>query len=250
MQITTDGIVIKESAVGDYDRVLSVLTRDLGVIRAFSVGSRRIKSKKNASTSLLAYSRFSLSKSKDAYRVDDAAPREMFFGLRDDIVKLTVAQYLCELCLHTVPEGEPSEEYLRLVLNTFHFLCDPKSDADLLKAIAELRLMTVAGFAPDLLACRACGTYDGKRMYFDTNGSSLICADCLGTPNNSVSELDGAMLAAMRHIVYSDFEKLFSFSIPHDSAARLSRVTEKYVISVTERGYKTLDFLNSLLPHM
>ena len=63
MQITTDGIVIKENAVGDYDRVLSVLTRDLGVIRAFSVGSRRIKSKKNASTSLLAYSRFSLSKS-------------------------------------------------------------------------------------------------------------------------------------------------------------------------------------------
>ena len=87
-------------------------------------------------------------------------------------------------------------------------------------------------------------------MYFDTNGSSLICADCLGIPDNSVSELDGAMLAAMRHIVYSDFEKLFSFSIPHDSAVRLSHVTEKYVISVTERGYKTLDFLNSLLPRM
>jgi DNA repair protein RecO (recombination protein O) len=51
----------------------------------------------------------------------------------------------------------------------------------------------------------------------------------------------------MRHIVYSDFNKLYSFSIPPESAKRLSKITEKYLTEQVDFNFKTLDFLNSVI---
>ncbi len=247
MQITTDGIVIKENAVGDYDRAVTLLTRDIGVVRAFSVGARRLKSKKNASTSLLAYSRLTLKKSREVYRIEEAESKEMFFGLRGDIVKLSVAQYLCELCAVTVPENETSEELLRLILNTLAFLSDSDRDPYLLKSIAELRLVSASGYAPDLVGCRECGCYEADGFYFDTEASSLLCRSCAEQLGAAAGfKLDMTLTSALRHIVFSDFSRLFSFTVPEERARALSRVTEGYVLSVSERGFKSLDFLHSL----
>ena len=128
MQMITDGIVIKENDVGEYDRAITVLTRDFGIIHAFAVGARRLKSKKNTSTSLLAYSRFSFADNGKSIRVDEATPIEMFFPLRYDIVRLSAAQYICELCGTLAPREEPAEMFLRIVLNTIFFLTQPERD--------------------------------------------------------------------------------------------------------------------------
>ncbi len=248
MQLITDGIVIKENNVGDYDRAVTVLSRDYGIIRAFSVGARRVKSRKNASTSLFAYSKFTFVKSRDTYRVEDAAPQEMFFDLRSDIVKLAVAQYICEIAQTVVPENENAEMYLRLILNTFHFLSKPESDPYLLKSIAELRFMTISGYQPDLVACRECGCFENNEIYFDILDSSIICKECLneGYEMSNLLMLDSSLLSAIRHITYSEFNKLFNFTISPEKSRYLSSVTEKYTSVITERKYRTLDFLHSL----
>lgn len=248
MQLITDGIVIKENNVGEYDRAVTVLTRDFGIIRAFSVGARRIKSRKNASTSLFAYSKFSFQKKNDTYRIDDASPIEMFFDLRSDIVKLAVAQYICEVAATVTPENEKTEMYLRLILNTFHFLTKKDADPYLYKSIAELRLLTISGYQPDFVACRECGCYENDEMYFDTLDASIVCKNCLGEGHdmNNYLALDGSILSAMRHITYSEFNKLFSFTLSEERARYLSTICERYTSAITERKYRTLDFLHTL----
>ncbi len=245
MKITTDGIVIKENDVGDYDRAVTVLTRDHGIIRAFSVGARRIKSKKNSSTSLLAYSRFTFSEKKDTYRIEEAEPIRVFFGLRDDIVKSSVAMYICELSLSLAPVDAEAVEFLRIVLNTLHFL-EGDSDPHLLKSIAELRMISAAGYQPDLVACCKCGEFEKEKMYFDIKNASVICGDCFSGSTDGAFETDSSVLAAMRHIVYSDFSHLFSFSLGSERSRYLSDVTENYIKYTLERGFKTLDFLHSI----
>ena len=246
MQIITDGLVLKEKNVGDNDRVITVLTRDRGILRAFSVGARKIKSKKNASTSLLAYSKFTFTGNADKLRVEDATPLEMFFDLRTDILKLSVAQYICELCQNLAPTDENAEEYLRLALNTLHFLSKPNSDPYLLKSIAELRIMTISGYQPDLVACRECGCFENDKMYFDVGDASIVCDDCIDAAASSLIPIDRSILSAMRHIVFSDLNKLFSFSLSQEKSKYLSSITEKYLCDKMERGFKTLDFLHSI----
>ena len=54
------------------------------------------------------------------------------------------------------------------------------------------------------------------------------------------------LLTALRHIVYSDINKLFMFSIPDEAAVALSQITERYLLNKTEQKPKTLSFFNSL----
>ena len=67
-RFTTDALVIKEMSVGESDRLVTLFTRDYGLIRAFAAGAKSVRSKKGAATSLLTYGSFTLLRKKDTYK--------------------------------------------------------------------------------------------------------------------------------------------------------------------------------------
>ncbi len=248
MKFTTDGLVIKENNVGESDRVVVVLTRDKGLISAFCSGARKPKSKNAASTALLSYSHLCITQTKDTYRITEAEAIDVFFDIRTDIQKLSLAQYICELCQVLVPYEVEGEDFLRLALNSLHYIEKGKMDIYSIKALTELRLMVIAGFMPDLVGCRGCGSDRDFPMWLDLIGGDMLCDGCkrAQTQGGSFAELDKTTFAAMRHIVYSEFNKLYSFALPPENAKYLSFVTERYLLAQTERKFKTLDFFHSL----
>ena len=107
MQINTDGLIIREQSIGESDRLVTVLTREQGILRAFVRGAKAMKSRSASSTQLLCYSRLSIYEGREKYIIDEAEPIEVFFSLRTDFEKLSLAQYFCELALALAPEGLP-----------------------------------------------------------------------------------------------------------------------------------------------
>ncbi len=248
MKFSTDGLVIKENNVGESDRVVQVLTRDKGLISAFVSGARKPKSKNAAATALLCYSHLTFTQTKDTYRITESEAINVFFELRSDIERLSLAQYICELCQVLVPFGVEGEDYLRLALNSLHFIAKGKMDIRSVKALTELRMMVIAGFMPDLVGCRECGTDLEFPLWLDLAGGDMLCNGCKSAESvgGQFAELDKTTFAAMRHIVYSDFERLYSFSLPPENARYLSFVTERYLMAQTDRKFKTLEFFHSL----
>lgn len=250
MKFKTDGLVIKSNNVGENDRAVVILTRDKGLISAFVSGGRSIKGKNSAATALITYSSFEITKKSDTYRITDSEVHKSFFSFSNDIVKFSLAQYICELCLSIVPyetEGE-SEDFLRLGLNALHFIEKGQIDLSIIKAVVELRMMVIAGLMPDLTACRVCECEDSFPFLLDLTGGEILCERCkaLGEYKGEFVRLDKSTLFAMRHIAYCDFNKIFSFSLPESSASYLSFVTEKYLLAQTDKRFKTLEFLHSL----
>lgn len=252
MKFTTDGLIIRETNVGESDRAVVVLTRDKGLISAFVSGARKPKSKNAAATALLSFSSLTFNRTKETYRITESEAIEVFFGLRTDIQKLSLAQYICELCHVLVPFEVEGEDFLRLALNSLHFTAEGKMDIYAVKALTELRMMVIAGFMPDLVGCRNCGTDRRYPMFLDINGGDMLCNDCKASAavQGSFAELDRTTFAAMRHIVYSDFKRLYSFSLPPQNARYLSFVTERYLSAQTDHRFKTLDFFHSLETQM
>ena len=244
LRITTDGLVIKETNIRDNDRMITIITRDLGVITAFVRGVKSIKSKRGSATSLLSFSNFNLELKGDTYTVTEASTNKVFFGAGSDIVTLTVAQYFCELCNVFRPYEKESEEFLRLILNSLHFLTENKRSAELIKAITELRVAVIAGYAPNIVACDGCGEFEDAVMYFNLQDGTLYCSEC---HNDKCISVTLTVLQAMRHIVYSKFEQLYSFEIPETAAKELSQLTEKYVTYQTEHRFTTLEFLRGII---
>ena len=126
MRTNTDGLILKEQNIGEKDKLVTVLTRHNGLVRAFVRGAKSFKNRKNSATGMFCYSKLSLYKTKDAYIIEEAEPVETFFGLREDLEKIALAQYFSELVMMLVQEDEPAEEYLRLILNSLHFLAKDK----------------------------------------------------------------------------------------------------------------------------
>ncbi len=248
MKFTTDGLIINTHNVGENDRSVVVLTRDRGILNAFVSGARKVGSKNMAGTSLLAYSSLTVTEKGETNRITESEPIKTFVNLSSDILKFSLAQYFCELCAGIVPYGVEDEDYLRLVLNSLHFLADGSKDIYLIKAVTELRLMVIAGFMPDLVGCSECGSDQDFPLFLDIEGGELLCKGCKIKSDRKglFMELDRTTLAAARHIAYSDFNKLYSFSVPKEHSKYLSTLSERYLLSQTERKFKTLDFFHSL----
>ena len=253
MQIKTDGLIIRDLNVGEDDRIVTILTRERGIIRASARGARRAKSRLSTSTRLFCYSDFALYRGHEKYIIDDAQPLEFFLGVDRELDGLALAQYFAQLSAVLVPEEEQAEPFLRLMLNALSFIKSAKRPLPIIKAAFELRLLTMSGYMPDIVACRSCGSFEAETMSFFPLTGTLLCGDCGGdAPGNSADSngrrlpLSKGALAAMRHIAYADFEKLFSFSLPEGAVNELCAASEAYLLCRIERGFPTLDFYNTI----
>lgn len=245
MLLTTDGLIIREQNANESDRLLTILTQDRGVLRAFANGARRFKNKNASSTSLLTYARFVLYEGKQKYIVNESDPKEIFFGLRSDIQKLSLSQYLCELCLHLAPEQDDAAVFLRLMLGALYRLETRKRSESLIKLTVELRLLSLTGYMPDLIMCSKCNIYEAEEMLFLIQKGSIVCRKCYEGYEPYVSLNPGA-LHALRHIVFSAPEKLFSFSVSENTEKILAQACESYLQSRLQYPLPTLDFYHSI----
>ncbi len=246
-KIKTDGLIIKQQNIGEQDRLVTVLTRDLGIIRAFVRQGKNIKSRSCASTGLLCYSQITLYKSKkDYYTVENAVLTNMFSDLRYDLSRLSLAEYFCELAATVCPQEQEADEHLRLILNALHLLAKGDLPELLIKSAVEMRLACISGYMPDLLMCPLCGVYEAEEMYFLPRGQ-ILCRDCFlkGSSERGVL-LSQGLVSALRHLVFSEDKKLFSFSLSDESLIRLNEITESYLSSKVEKSFSTLQFYKTV----
>ena len=243
-RFTTEALVVKEMKIGESDRLVTLFSREYGIIKAFASGAKNIKSKKAGATSLLTYASFTIKNKNGSYRIYEATPITVFFGAGSDIEVLALSQYFCELSTVFAVEGQPNTELLRLILNSLHFLTKEKRFPPLIKAITELRTAVIAGYAPDLVACENCGKFEDAVMFFNILEGYLHCSECKGGSGFKV--IDRTLLTAMRHIVYSEFRNLYSFQIPDDKARQLADITGRYITIQTEHKFSTLEFYESI----
>ena len=248
MEITVNGLIIKEKAFKG-DRILLILTNNHGVVTAYAKGAKSPKSRFASSTELFCYSHFVLTEKKDNYWVESADIIDVFFGLRSSIEKISLASYFCEISSLLSPVNDDSEEYLRLILNCLKFLENDKKSFLFLKSLYELRLLTMSGFMPDLVACTKCGCFENTSMNFFIDSGIIICEKCFEKSplTDKNIKIPYSVLAAMRHIIYSPFDKLFSFTLADKPLKILSDTCEEYLLTHIEYTPKTLVFLHSVI---
>lgn len=240
---TTNGLVIRQQTIGESDRLVTLLTADYGLVRAFVRGAKRIKSQWISSTSLFSYAEFTLYRGKDAFVVDNAIPVELFFDLRGDIERLALAQYFAQLVYDVGVEDQPAEELLRLTLNALHLLCNGKRENRQIKAVFEFRLMCLTGYMPHILACKKCNTYETDFMYFSIHEGCIYCENC---PKADTIPVSKTIMTAVRFICLTEPGRIFGFSLSDDNMALLCRIAEEYTIARIQHKLPTLEFYKSL----
>lgn len=244
MTILTDGIIINEKPLKDKDKIITVLTREKGVISVFANGAK--VGKHSSATSLLAYSDFSIAGTKSgSFVLKDAVPKQVFFKLREDLTVLSLAQYFAELTYELAPREDKADEELSLILNCLHLLCEGKKDISLIKSVMELRLLTLSGYMPAVECCSECGCdLEGDQNYFDCYTGEFFCNSCKGQKKLPAVSL--GVLSAIRYICLAPPNRIFSFNLPEDALFSLGNLSERYLKNITLKKFKTLDFYKKM----
>jgi DNA repair protein RecO (recombination protein O) len=245
--LVTRGIVLRETETKETDKILTLLTPDHGKIAVIARGARRKNCRFAAAAQALAYSEWTLYRKGDWYYANEGETLELFAGLRRDLTRLSLGCYLAELTEAVTLEEVPADELLRHLLNGLYALDRLRKPEDLVKAAFEFRLLCLSGYEPLADACAVCGKEQPEDPVLDTVQGVVRCRGC-GSSAGQVFPLCPDSLAALRHIVYGDPKRLYSFTLNADAMRRFSRAAESYTAVQLDRGFRTLDFYRSLLP--
>lgn len=244
MFLKTDGLVVRQVNYKDNDQILTVLTKEHGLMTLKARGVRSRSSRLKGACQLLAYSEFTVFENRGFHTIDEANAIQMFSELRTDIELLSLASYFAQVAEVLSQEDMPNPELLSLTLNALYALCRRLCTPELVKAAFELRAACLGGYTPELSGCAVCGDPEPDR--FDVRGGILCCASCSAGEGLRLPVSPGS-LAAMRYLVSCDAKRLFSFRLEGRAVKELCDLTETYLQTQLERGFYTLDFYKSLL---
>ena len=247
MHMTTKALVLRSVDYKESDKILTLLTQEQGKLTASARGCRKKGSTIAAGCQLLCWSELVLYDRQGRWSVKEAATERQFRGVRDDLDKFSLACYFGEVIELLAVEGIPNPELLSLILNSLHALDKLDKPLALVKAAFELRALCLAGYEPLLDGCAVCGKEPPEEARFHLKEGVLHCAKCRGEVGDGISmPLNDQVLATMRHIAYGDPKRLFSFRAEGEGLQQLADLTEAYLHTQLERGFRTLDFYKQM----
>lgn len=246
--IVTRGIVLRETETKEADKILTLLTAERGKLSVIARGVRRKSCKYAACAQSLAYSEWTLYQKGNWYYANEGATLELWSGLRSDLEAMALGFYMAELTEGVTTEETPAPELLRHLLNGLYAISTLHKPPALVKPAFEVKLLCLAGYEPLADGCAYCGCPDPEQPLLDVVQGVLRCRKC-GTRESALSmPLCKDSLAALRHIVYGDAKRLYSFKLGEEALGRLSGAAEAFAAAQLERSFKTLDFYKSLRP--
>lgn len=261
MRGTFDGLVLRESAYGESDKLLTVLTADEGKVFLIAKGVRSLKSKNLALCRLFTYANFEYYEKNGKRWLAGGSVNDSFFGLGSDIEGLALASYVVDVAAEVTGEGVEASEMLRVTLNTLYAIEKKIKPLPLIKGAFELFAAFHSGYAPDLCECADCLSAPSGEMWLDVMNGALLCEECLrkrnkGAPTpeldvylskNILLPLSPALLFAVRYIDGASPSRLLAFELKDErDVADLSRLGETYLQNHLERGFDTLDFYRAV----
>ena len=97
MIFSCDGLVIRSGDYGENDKIITLLTPDRGKLSVSVKGAKSVRTKWGGATSVFSYGNFTLYKKGDFHYLREASVTAPFFGLTTDILKMSLASYMCDV---------------------------------------------------------------------------------------------------------------------------------------------------------
>ena len=155
--VVLTGMVLSAMPVGDFDKRITILTKERGKITAFARGARRPSSQLLAATNPFAFGEFEVFEGRNSYNVTKANIQNYFRELVLDLDAASLAFYFAEFAEYYCQENNDETEMLKLLYQTLRALESPAFSNRLVRCIYELRTLTINGEAPNVFGCTKCG---------------------------------------------------------------------------------------------
>lgn len=230
-----EAVVLRTHKLGEADRIVTMLSRQNGQLRAVAKGVRRTASKFGSRLEPFMVVDIQLFEGRNLDTVSQvetigAYGREIMA----DYSAYTAAHAMVEAAERLTAESSTTQQYLLLV-GGLRSLSRAEHDPGLTLDSYLLRALSIAGWAPNFDSCVGCGL-PGPHLAFVMQTGGTVCPDCkppgAATLDEATVNLLGALLAGEW-----DYAELAS----ERSRASASGIVAAYTQWHIERGLRSLN---------
>ena len=214
---TVTGMVLSAAPVGDYDKLVVLLTRERGKIRAFARGARRPGSALMAVANAFAFGEFQIYEGRTSYTMSQASIQNYFGELMTDFEGACYGQYFLEFADYYTRENADGSDFLKLAYQSLRALLVPSLPSILVRYIYDLKAMTYSGECPQ--------TFE---QFSDWN-------------------LNPSTEYALQYVVAASVEKLYTFLLTEEVFAEFAGVVTWLRKHYVEHRFKSLEILETCL---
>ena len=241
----TEAIVLRTYRLGEADKVASLLTRQLGRLRAVAAGAQRPKSRYGGTLESLSYVRLLLfeRENRDLLRLNSAELIESFFEMQKDYRVQVAAQYVAEVSEKFLPEREVNERAFRLLVTVLRAL---KRSGEVNRPLVyfDYWLLRLGGFLPDFDRCSTCGRgLSAGQGWYGEGSEGLLCGDCRTPAARETASADS--LAAVRRGCKGSLTDWLITEKPGSGGRQVRRFLEEVVESHLEKKLVTRPLLST-----
>jgi DNA repair protein RecO (recombination protein O) len=193
-----EGVVLRTQKLGEADRIITVLTRKHGKVRAVAKGVRRTKSKFGARLEPFSHVDLQFYTGRNLDIVNQAESiRSYGQAVAAHYPAYTAGTAVLETADRlTAEEKEPSLRLFLLVIGALRSLAEQTHPAGLVLDAFLLRAMSVAGWEPALGDCARCGEA-GPHRHFSVPAGGSVCPACRPTGSAMPSQVTLELLEAL-----------------------------------------------------
>ncbi len=246
----TPAIVLRTRDYSESDRIVTLLTRDMGKLSGIARGAkasrRRFAGKLEPFSHLMLYfRRRPLGHLVFVTRAEasDLPP----IRLDDDLGKIALGSYMLELTDALASEESEAAEAYRILSTALLMLGENGARAALRQAF-ELKMLGWAGFGLEFDRCRLCAAPSAAaelRFYFVMARGGVVCARCRNDAPEGGFPISPGSAAALARIGAASLETVSNAAAAGaDGGLSLAR----FIGSIVDRRLKSVEFLDSVMP--
>lgn len=241
----SEAIVLRRSNFGEADRMLTLYTKEFGKIRALAKGARKPQTRKTGHVELFMRTNFMFARGKNIDIITQAELVEPYQQLRTDLVRMTYASYAVELIDQLTAEADRDSQKYNLLADALAWFA-VAGDLMLTARYYELRLLSVAGFQPQLFHCVSRGeSIEEQDQFFSAEAGGLLCPDCRQVDPRARS-ISAPAVKVLRYLQSRDWETVKVLQLRGQLNRELESLMHYYVSYILERSLKSVDFLRRL----
>jgi len=259
--ITVTGMILSAQPNKEYDRRLVLLTKERGKISVFANGVRRPTAMLSGCSQPFVFGKFTLYEGRDSYTLQGVEPENFFAELRKDLEAVYYGVYFCEFAETVTREGLPAKEELKVLYRSLGALLKKSIGSELVRAIFELKMLSVGGISPQVYECVKCRKKE-ELHWFSAKSGGCICKECAdklweeevhaeGQKEGLIVgerylPVSGSTLYTMQYILATPIESLYTFTVSEDVLFQLKKILKEFVDLHIGRKFKSLEMLELL----
>ncbi len=246
--IIVTGMVLNVMPIGEYDKRITLLTKERGKITAFARGARRPNSQLLAAANPFCFGEFELFEGRSSYTIVRASIQNYFRELTGDLSATYYGFYFLEFAGYYAQENNDERELLKLLYQSLRALASSSFDNRLVRCIFELKALAVEGEGPNVFTCLSCGKKEHLH-WFSVERGGTVCTDCrresaAGGPGWTL--MDESTLYTMQYVIASPVAKLYTFSVSEKVLGELTEIMKGYRLRYIDHTFQSLKVLDEL----